>query len=128
MAVETHDFVLDVGVLEANVHEKFHRHVVVIGDPSVTTVILQGGVGAVWAARAGGAGSLVVGARWVRGPIVGVTCPPIVHKVFIVVRSWARGKVGWVGVVGQSPVGMMGALGVGRPVVVDGGCPKRAFG
>ncbi len=123
-----HDFVLDVGVLEANVREKLRRHVAVVGDPSVTAVILQGGVGAVWAARAGGAGSLVTGARWVGGPIVGVTCPPIAHGVFVVVHAWAHGKVGWVGVVGRSPAGMMGAPGVGRPVIVDGGCLKRAFG
>jgi hypothetical protein len=75
-----------------------------------------------------GARSLVIGARWVGGPIIGVTCPPIAHGVLVVARAWARGKVGWVGVVGQSPAGMMGAPGVGRPVVVDGGCPKIAFG
>ena len=80
-----------------------------------------------WAVRAGGAGSLVAGARWVGGPIVGVTCPPIACGVLDVVHAWARGKVGWVGVVDRSLAGMMGAPGVGRPVVVDGGCPKRAF-
>jgi hypothetical protein len=123
-----HDFVLDVSVLEANVREKLRRHVAVVGDASVTAVILQGGVGAVWAARAGGAGSLVAGARWVVGPIVGVKCPPIAHGVLVIARAWARGNVWWVGVVGRSPAGMMGAPGVGQPVVVDGGCPKRAFG
>ncbi len=124
VAEETHDFVLDVGVLEANVREKLRR---VVGDASVTTVILQGGFRAVWAARAGGAGSLVTGARWVGGPTVGVTCPPIAHGVLVVACAWARGEVGWVGVIGWSPVGMMGAPGVGRPVVVEGGCPKRTF-
>ena len=128
VAEETHDFVLDAGVLEANVFKKLRRHVAVVGDASVTAVILQGGVGAVWAARAGGAGSLVAGARWVGGFIVGVTCPPIAHGVLVVARAWARGKVGWVGVVGRSPAGMMGAPGVGRLVVVDWGCLKRAFG
>jgi hypothetical protein len=128
VAEETHDFVLDVSVLEAYVRKILRRHVAVIRDASVTVVILQGGVGAVWGARAGGAGSLVAGARWVGGPIVGVTCPPIAHGVLVVARAWARGKVGWVGVIGRSPAGMMGAPVVGWPIVVDGGCPKRVFG
>ncbi len=109
MVEETHDFVLDVGVLEANVRKKLRRHVAVVGDASVTAVILQGGVRAMWAARARVAGSLVVGARWVGGPIVGVTCPPIARGVLVVARAWAQGKVGWAGVVGRSPAWMMGA-------------------
>ncbi len=35
VAEETHDFVLDIGVLEANVCKKLRRHVTVVRDASV---------------------------------------------------------------------------------------------
>ncbi len=84
---------------------------------------------AVGAARAGGAVSLLVIARWVEGPIMVGTCPPITRSGVVVARAGAHGKVGWVWVNGRSPLAWsLGAPVDQRLVWVGRSCLERGVG
>ncbi len=81
------------------------------------------------AAIAGGAVSLLVIARWVEGPIMVGTCPPITRSGIVVACAGAQGKVGWVWVNGRSPLAWsLGAPVDQRLVWVGRSCPERGVG
>jgi hypothetical protein len=110
-AMEADEFVVNVRVSEANIDEVIVSQGKVLMQAIGAAVVLVGcltadGLG--WGfvaigAGAGGAGSVIIGARWVEGATVVSTCPPIMRSVVIGACSGARCKVSWVWVNGRCP-------------------------
>ncbi len=150
-AMEADEFVVNIRVGEANIDEVIVSQEEVLMQAIGAAVVLVGcltadGLG--WGfeaigAGAGGAGSVIIGARWVEGVTVVGTCPPITRSVVIGARLGAQGEVRWVWVNGRSPcrwglgahVDGRGPLTWGlqacadqRCVWVDGSFPEREIG
>ncbi len=109
-AMEADEFIVNVRVGEANIDEVLFSHGEVLMQAIGAAVVLVGcltadGLGwefEVIGAGVKGAGSMIIGARWVEGLTVLGMCPPITRCVVVGARSGAQGEVRWVWVNGRS--------------------------
>ncbi len=109
--MEADEFVVNVRVGEANIDEVIVSQGEVLMQAIGAAVVLVGcltadGLG--WGFEAigvgaGGAGSVIIGARWVEGATVVSTCPPIMRSIVVGAHLGAWGEVRWVWVNKESP-------------------------